>query len=251
MATTRKKKKRSTRKPAKAAARKPDSTASAQSAEKQEGATDNNSNKAASKANGTNTRKKVKRTAGRKKTGRRTARRRTPAGRKAVERKPVAGQTIHCTVALTGGQSVVLPTSAIAEITDYAPPSPLENAPEWLLGQVEWEDWQVPVISFGAMTQGEAPESATGRSRIMVVKSLSNSTRVPFIGVLVSEIPRLAKLSENDLEVIEENDKSPSVHCSVKLTGKSAVIPDLDRLGQLVGHAAYGTVDKQGTTAEA
>jgi len=146
---------------------------------------------------------------------------------------------------------MLLPTSAIAEITDYAPPSPLDDAPEWLLGQVEWEDWQVPVISYGALIESQSPESATGRSRIMVVKSLSNTTRVPFIGVLVSEIPRLAKLTEEDLDVTSDKDDSPSVHCTVKLTGSQAVIPDLDRLGQLVGHAAYGTVDKEGTTAQA
>jgi hypothetical protein len=67
----------------------------------------------------------------------------------------------------------------------------------------------------------------------------------------VSEIPKLAKLSEADLEVTSEEEESPSVHCAVKLAGKAAVIPDLDRLSQMVGHAAYGTVNKEGTVAQA
>lgn len=247
---TRKKKKRIPRKPSKTAGKKPDNTSQAQSDDGQENQSQPEKNKADSQAPGKKPRKNVNRIAAKKKTGRRSARRRTPARKKAALKKSV-GQTIHCTIALTGGQSMLLPTSAIAEITDYAPPSPLDDSPEWLLGQVEWEDWQVPVISYGALIESQAPESATGRSRIMVVKSLSNTTRVPFIGVLVSEIPKLAKLAEDDLDVTSEKDDAPSVHCTVKLTGMQAVIPDLDRLGQLVGHAAYGTVDKEGTTAQA
>lgn len=136
---------------------------------------------------------------------------------------------------------MVLPTSAIAEITDYAPPAPLENTPSWLLGQLEWQDWQVPVISYGALIDGDPPESATAHSRIMVVKSLSSTARVPFIGVMVREIPRLASISESEMEVAGDDGKSLGVHCKVRFSGQDAVIPDLDRLSQLVGHAAYGT----------
>lgn len=188
-----------------------------------------------------------------KKTGsRKESRRPVPARKKSQMKKPnPSGQSIHCTFAPTGSTSIVLPTSTIAEITDYAPPAPLDGTPDWLLGQVEWEDWQVPVISYGALIDGEDPESATGRSRIMVVKSLSNTARVPYIGVLLRQIPKLAKLDETDLEVIDQENESPSVHCMVKIAGHTAVVPDLDRLAQLVGHAAYGTVEKDGPVAEA
>jgi len=186
----------------------------------------------------------VKKTATRKKSTKKIEGRRTPATRKPA--RPAAassdpGATIHCTLALTGKWSMVLPTSAIAEITDYAPPAPLENTPSWLLGQLEWQDWQVPVISYGALIDGDPPESATAHSRIMVVKSLSSTARVPFIGVMVREIPRLASISESEMEVAGDDGKSLGVHCKVRFSGQDAVIPDLDRLSQLVGHAAYGT----------
>ena len=135
---------------------------------------------------------------------------------------------------------MVLPTSAIAEITDYAPPAPLESTPDWLLGQIEWEDWQVPVISFGALIDSETPETATAQSRIMVVKSLSGTARLPFVGVMVSEIPKLTTVSPDDMQVTGDAGKSLGVHCKVKLGSTQAVIPDLERLSQLVAHAAYG-----------
>lgn len=147
---------------------------------------------------------------------------------------------------------MLLPTSAIAEITDYSPPAPLDNTPDWLLGQVEWEDWQVPVISFGALVSDGQPEAASARSRIMVVKSLSNTTRVPYIGVLVSEIPRLANIAENDLKPDEDREPAQGAHAHVAVGNHRAAIPDLDRLAQLVGHAAYGSVEKgESAAAEA
>ncbi|MDX1555293.1 MAG: chemotaxis protein CheW [Xanthomonadales bacterium] len=194
----------------------------------------------------------MKKAATRKKVAGKTENKRTPAARKPVAAKPNgAGKTIHCTLALTGKWSMVLPTSTIAEITDYAPPAPLENTPPWLLGQVEWEDWQVPVISYGALIDGETPESATAHSRIMVVKSLSSAARVPFIGVMVREIPKLANISENELQFTGDKGKSVGVHSRIKLGGQDAVIPDLDRLSQLVGHAAYGTAEKDGPVGQA
>ena len=187
-----------------------------------------------------------------KKTSRKSDRRKIPARKSAARKTEAASdQTIHCTLAPTGSTAIVLPTSTIAEITDYSPPAPLDDTPEWLLGQVEWEDWQVPVISYGSLVDGEDPETATGRSRIMVVKSLSNTARVPYIGVLVEQIPKLAKLAESDFEVSSEEDDSPSVHCKVKISGHAAVVPDLDRLAQLVGHAAYGTIEKDTEAAQA
>lgn len=246
MATSRKKKKRVSRKPA----AKGKSAAAENAAPTGQAAKPVQKN--ARKTSDKKAKKKTMRAAGKKKTARKSDRRRVPARKKAAFRKVSAtDQTIHCTLAPTGSASIILPTSTIAEITDYAPPAPLDGTPDWLLGQVEWEDWQVPVISYGALVDEEDPESATGRSRIMVLKSLSNTARVPYIGVLVSQIPKLAKLTESDIEVTAEDVASPSVHSKVKISGHTAFVPDLDRLAQLVGHAAYGTVEKGGEVAQA
>lgn len=260
MTPTRKKKKRVRRKTAakgKDAAvstqAKPDSNDDAtQPKETAKAATTTPEKIAAKKAPNKKAKKKIMQGTGKKKTSRKSDRRPVPARKKAAIRQASdSNQTIHCTLAPTGSISMVLPTSTIAEITDYAPPAPLDGRPNWLLGQVEWEDWQVPVISYSALIDEQAPETATGRSRIMVVKTLSNTARVPYIGVLVKEIPKLAKLTELDLEVTSEGEESPGVHCKVKIAGQKAVIPDLDRLAQLVGHAAYGTVEKNGEVAQA
>lgn len=174
--------------------------------------------------------------------GDRVARPKRRAPSKRTAKVPV--REIHCTLAPAGSTAMLLPTSTIAEITDYVPPAPIDDAPDWLLGQIEWEDWQVPVISYGALLEKADPESATAGSRIMVVKSLSSSARVPYIGVLVSQIPKLAKVSESELSLNEDDDLPISAHAQVSIGERSAIIPDLDRLAQLVGHAAYGEIDQ-------
>lgn len=209
--------------------------------------------KAKKKAAAKGTPKTVKKAVTRKASPKKADQKRTPAARTSGKKpaSPSENATVHCTVASTGNWSMVLPTSTIAEITDYAPPAPFENAPQWLLGQVEWEDWQVPVISYGALIDDEEPDTATAQSRIMVVKSLSGTARVPYIGVLVSRIPKLTNVSQADMKVTGNEGADQGVHCKLTLSSQPAVIPDLERLSQLVGHAAYGTVDKEGTVAQA
>ena len=68
----------------------------------------------------------------------------------------------------------------MAEVVDYQVPRPTEAAPPWLLGQVDWENRQVPVFSFGALVNGSGGGEVTDRSKIMVLKSLTDSTRVPY-----------------------------------------------------------------------
>lgn len=174
------------------------------------------------------------------------------AGKKAAARKKATGQPgsrkgrareIHCTVAPIEKERVLLPTSVIEEIMDYQPLSPLEGVPAWLLGQVEWENRQVPVIGYCALINGSEPQDASAKSRIMIIKSLSDSARVPYLGFLLSDIPTLAVVTRHLLSDARDDNKALGVFSRVTLEEEEeAVIPDLDRLIHLVTHAAFGVL---------
>jgi chemosensory pili system protein ChpC len=149
---------------------------------------------------------------------------------------------INCTLAPMGAETLLLPTNVIEEITDYQPPSALAGAPAWLLGQVEWENRQVPVISYGALINGSEPETASAKSRIMIIKSLSDSARIPYLGILLSDIPHLATLMKSMVVDASDDKKALGVFSRVKLENDESIIPDLDRLIHLVTHAAYGVL---------
>ena len=147
---------------------------------------------------------------------------------------------VHCTLAPMVEESLLLPTNVIAEVVDYAEPAPVPSAPQWLLGQIEWENRQVPVLSYAALISGNEPAAVNGKARIMVVKSLSDSARLPYLGILISDIPKLITVQLDRLNHTGDERKSLGVFCHVNVDEQAAVIPDLDRLTHLVTHAAFG-----------
>ena len=161
-------------------------------------------------------------------------------GSRTVSGAMAAAPRVHCTLAPLGNESLLLPTTAIAEVIEYLTPTPVQAAPEWFLGQIEWENRQIPVFSFAALISGTAPGAITSKARIMIVKSLSDSARVPYLGILINDIPRLVSVEVEDMMHIGDDRKSLGVFCHLEVQEQPAVIPDLDRLTHLVTHAAFG-----------
>jgi chemosensory pili system protein ChpC len=174
----------------------------------------------------------------------RTGRKKTSGHRssKKVLRKAGKSPIIPCMLAPTEEDVLLLPTSVLAEVVDFQSPSPMAQAPSWLIGQFEWEERQVPVFSFFALINGGDPGEISSRSKIMVIKSLSGSGRVPYLGVLLSDLPRMTSVKEFDLEQTGDKSKSLGVFSRIKLKDKDAIIPDLDRLTHLITHATYGAL---------
>jgi chemosensory pili system protein ChpC len=161
---------------------------------------------------------------------------------KKVLRRAGKSPTIHCMLAPTEEDTLLLPTSVLAEVVDYEQPSPMAEAPPWLIGQIEWEKRQVPVFSFFALINGGDPGEVSSRSKIMVIKSLSESGRVPYLGVLLSDLPRMTTIEESDIEQTGDKNKSLGVFRRIRLEEQDAIVPDLDRLTHLITHATYGAL---------
>jgi chemosensory pili system protein ChpC len=149
---------------------------------------------------------------------------------------------LHCMKVPTDRETLLLPTSVMAQVIDYHTPTPMELAPPWLLGFVEWENRQVPVFSFSALINGSAVGAVPPRSKIMVLKSLSDSGRVPYLGVVLRGLPHPVSVKPEDLLETGDEKKSLGVFSRVRLGDDDAIIPDLDRLTHLVTHAAFGAL---------
>jgi chemosensory pili system protein ChpC len=163
------------------------------------------------------------------------------AGKK-VLRKAGHSPEIHCMLAPTEQETLLLPTSVIAEIIDFQSPSPMEAAPPWLLGQIEWNNRQVPVFSFSALINAVDAEETDAQSKILIIKSLAESARVPYLGILISDLPRMLNLTDSDIVQTGDEQKSLGVFSRIKLEDQAAIVPDLDRLTHLVTHATYGAL---------
>jgi chemosensory pili system protein ChpC len=172
----------------------------------------------------------------------RQVKRRKKTGKKKVLRKSGKGREVHCMLVPTDPEYLLLPTSVMAEVIDYGEPEPVEATPPWLLGQVEWENRQVPVFSFSALINGTDTAKVSPKSKIMILKSLSDSVRVPYLGVLLGDLPRPVNINENELVETGDEKKSLGVFSRIVVDEDEAIIPDLDRLTHLVTHATFGAL---------
>ena len=164
------------------------------------------------------------------------------AQKKKVMRKSGKPAALHCMVIPAEDETLLLPTSVMAEVMEYQKPTPIEATPPWLLGQTEWEGRQVPIFNFSALINGTDPGKPDRRSHVMVLKTLSDSSRMPYIGLLMNDLPSPIQVNENDLQETGDEKKSLGVFSRVRFEGGDAIIPDMDRLAHLVTHATFGAL---------
>jgi len=140
---------------------------------------------------------------------------------------------------LTAGH-VLLPSSAVVEVLDYITPEPFKQGPGWLLGELAWRGWQVPVISYQRMIDHNAENAVTPRARILVIKTLGESTQVNFIGLVIQGLPRLKTVSADTLVEINTDGLADALFSEVSIDDQPALIPELGHLTRMVEQAAYG-----------
>ena len=141
-------------------------------------------------------------------------------------------------ITVAGGR-LLLPNATIAEVLSYADPEPIANAPSWLLGRIRWRGWQLPLVAFSRLS-GIAAEAGGGLgSKVVVLKALGGDTKTPFFAMLTQGFPRLVTVSE-DTVVADggDDDLLPAgVQARVMLNEDSALLPDLEKIEQMIGEA--------------
>lgn len=151
----------------------------------------------------------------------------------------MAGKEIRTIVAPLTNIHVMLPNGAVAEVLNYKSPKPFKKAPSWLLGEIAWHGWQVPVICYGQLVTEGSNNSITSKCRILIIKTLGESTQVHYIGLVIQGLPRLKKVTADTLVEKHNDEQSEAVFSEVSIDGLQAVIPELNSLTRIVEQAAY------------
>ena len=147
---------------------------------------------------------------------------------------------IRCILApLTDGH-VLLPNTAVAELLSFTMPEPLKKAPRWVLGELVWKGWQVPVVSYEFLFNDNDRNTVTSKTRILIIKTLGESTQVNYIGLVIQGLPKLKKVSMDSLIESQNEDLPEAVFSQVSIGDLKAVIPELGSLTRIVEQAAYG-----------
>jgi chemosensory pili system protein ChpC len=130
---------------------------------------------------------------------------------------------------------LLVPRACVAEVIGYQIPAPMESAPPWYLGVVNWNARTVPLASFEGASGSMIPP-ASGRSRIVVFHALAGKAESGFIGIVSQGFPQLVRVS-NDVVRPDNSRSFPDrmpVLCQVRMLNETPLIPDLERLESMI-----------------
>jgi len=150
-----------------------------------------------------------------------------------------AASKLRTVMAPYRGGHLLLPGNVVAEVIDYAKPVPQEHGPPWLMGELEWNSWQVPIISFAMLSESTSRDPAGAGSRILILKTLAEKVSLYYIGILINGLPKLKKITSDGIEKLDKKEDSAVVFCHARLGEDEVVIPSLDELTKAVAAAVY------------
>lgn len=128
-----------------------------------------------------------------------------------------------------GGSTLLFPTVSVAEMVPFRSPESVADSPDWLLGTIQWRNQSIPVMSYEVLNGQEAPGIAE-KSRLAVINATGLSDDLGFFALLTQGIPRLARVTQDEMGVDSERTQLPYDTLSVFISGESAVIPNVSAI---------------------
>jgi chemosensory pili system protein ChpC len=130
---------------------------------------------------------------------------------------------------------LLVPRACVAEVVGYQVPAPMEGAPPWYLGLVNWNARSLPLVSFEGACGLTIPP-AGGRSRVVVFHALGGHIEVGYFGIVSQGFPQLVRVS-NDVVRPDNSRSFPErvpVLCQVRMLNETPLLPDLERLELMI-----------------
>lgn len=133
------------------------------------------------------------------------------------------------------GSQLLLPNAATVEVLSYADPDPVENAPEWLLGQIRWRGWRLPLVSF-ARIAGTHTEGASVGTKVIVLKALGGDPKLPYFALVAQGFPRLVTITRENMIVDSAHLETlpEGIRLRVMFNDDVALVPDLDAAEKMI-----------------
>lgn len=142
---------------------------------------------------------------------------------------------VFCVLLALEGERLLLPRHALVEAVAWADLLPMPGAPAWYPGTLSWNGQAVPVVSFDAML-GRDVATLTGRTRIALLRAVSDRIPGRLLGVVVQGFPQTLRVTRESLKPDEAAlppERGP-VLSRVRMVNEAALIPDLESLEAMV-----------------
>ncbi|MET0656694.1 MAG: chemotaxis protein CheW [Steroidobacteraceae bacterium] len=133
-------------------------------------------------------------------------------------------------------ERLIVPRTCVAEVVTWQAPESVEGAPQWYLGDIQWNGRPVPVISFEAASGNPCPAPGT-RTRIVIFVALTAQLSGGYFGMITQGFPQLVRVNPDVVKSDPSRsfpERSP-VLCQVRMLNESPLIPDFEYLEELIG----------------
>ena len=130
---------------------------------------------------------------------------------------------------------LIIPRACVAEVVRYSKPDQEPGSQNWMLGTVNWNGRELPVVSFEG-TIGKDIPAVTGRTRIVVFYASTGQIRTGYFGVLTQGFPQLVRVNREVLK-LDSRDGWPEhapVLCRVKMINEYPLVPHLEKLESML-----------------
>ena len=130
---------------------------------------------------------------------------------------------------------LIVPRACVAEVVRFSQPENEPGAHKWMLGTVNWNGRELPVVSFEGALDKDVP-AVTGRTRIVVFYANTGQLKTGFFGVLTQGFPQLVRVNRDvlSLHTTEGWPADAPVLCRVKVINEFPLIPDLEKLESML-----------------
>jgi chemosensory pili system protein ChpC len=131
--------------------------------------------------------------------------------------------------------TLLVPNATVAEIIPYEPLQRVQDTPDWFLGFLGWRGVQVPVVSFEMLTveRGSFSLVSVSSASLVVLKALGGKQNLPFFAIVAQALPRLVRITENELFATGEDTETTEV-AKARYADSIASIPDLDYIEAVI-----------------
>ncbi|TXI88691.1 MAG: chemotaxis protein CheW [Cupriavidus sp.] len=138
---------------------------------------------------------------------------------------------IYAVLMALEGDTLLLPNAAVIEVISRDTVRPVDGAPDWLIGNYEFNGRRVPVVSFEVLNGSPRPETAR-RSRVVLLHSAGKHLEAHAIGVLTQGYPHLVTLNRSAISAtpLRHGDREDLVLSRVRIASQEAVIPDIETI---------------------
>ena len=142
-----------------------------------------------------------------------------------------AAEELYSLLVPLADDRLIVPRACVAEVVRYTKPEQAPGSRTWMLGNINWNGRELPVVSFEGAIGKDVP-AVTGRTRIVVFYASTGQIKSGFFGVLTQGFPQLVRVNREVLKLdsTEGWPEGAPVLCRVKMINEYPLVPHLAHL---------------------